>query len=62
MLDRYKKTLAPRLLILIGVAVNAMLVTDQLVTAMAPLLHILVGITALVGLVWFLATFRTAQT
>ncbi|MCU0900257.1 MAG: hypothetical protein MUC82_07150 [Cypionkella sp.] len=49
----YKATLPARLLVLIGVAMNAAVVLLKIGGTIGPMLHILGGLIALAGLIWF---------
>lgn len=54
----YKASLPARLLVLIGAAMNAAVVFLDIGGALGPILHILGGLLALAGLVWFLRLRR----
>jgi len=54
----YKASLPARLLILIGVALNAAVVFLKIGGTLGPALHIIGGLIALAGIVWFLRLRR----
>lgn len=56
----YKATLPARLMVLIGVAMNAAVVFSDIGGSIGPLMHLLGGGLALAGLVWFLRLRRRA--
>ena len=60
MATTYKASLPARLLVLIGVATNAAVVLIPIGGTAGAALHILGGVVALAGLVWFLRLRRGA--
>lgn len=58
MSPQYKASLPARLLVLIGAALNAAVVLVPIGGTAGPVLHIIGGVLALAGVVWFLRLAR----
>ena len=59
--ERYRNTLAPRLMILFGVVLNALIAFGAIDLPSNPMLQVLGGVAALIGVVWFIVAFPQAK-